>query len=729
MIIAAGVMAQPSKIDVLKPDLDIKQVGREEIALHSRHFTIESGRDVQSVAGGSQSRYFILQFDKIPDKAQRQLLEARGITLLEYVPNRAWIASVDSKGMGMPGFPLGIKAAKLLREDKISRAVRDGNYLVSIDGLVNVSVAIFTDADLEDAVEILTEYGDVLDVYPSGHSLKFRTSEDTIEDIADVEVVKWITVVDKEMRMFNDGNRRNTGVDKIQIVPYDLLGTGVTVAQWDGGWIDTGHDDFTGRLVIGDSGCTETECGTANHATHVGGTMLGDGSRSAAFGGDLFQWRGMAPNASAVSYEWWNDISELNNEYSSAINTYNAQISQNSWGYTYTNCGADCFGGYDGPSAELDEVVRGSQGHRILIVWSAGNERPSDCDGSGVDCIGIPGAAKNVLTVGATNSDDDSITSFSSFGPTNDGRLKPEVVAPGCEEDRNDGTVTGSVYSTTLSNAYGGLCGTSMAAPTVSGVAAILTEQFGNSVYFPSTSKAMLAHTAKDLGHQGPDFAFGYGRINVVDAVDLALGNYGNDSGYVEDIVDDGGLNAIQVNVGLGQDELKITLAWDDFPASAFADPALVNDLDLTLVDPFGAVYYPWVLDPKNPSAAAGRGVDTLNNMEQVLVSYPANGSWQIRVNGSSVAQGPQNYSLVYSIRQIPRLEPYLIDPVTDVTVGQNKFFTFSTGVRCVGGDCGNVSATLDPAAIHCSMPPCVASSAMIMSRDNLNVGEPNQPL
>src|SRR5439155_678547 len=174
-------------------------------------------------------------------------------------------------------------------------------------------------------------------------------------------------------------------------------------------------------------------------------------------------------------------------------------------------------------------IVTGLYGKPISVVFAAGNLRSmqpiDDCSAGPYGTIGPPATAKNVITVGAINSDDQSMTIFSSWGPVRDGRLKPELVAPGAEVG-NDGGVT----STMPGNSYGVLVGTSMATPVVSGAVALLVEDYrahyNGQDPAPSTLKGLLVHTASDLDddtswfNKGPDFASGYGLVQIQDAVD-----------------------------------------------------------------------------------------------------------------------------------------------------------------------------------------------------------------
>src|SRR5262249_44876022 len=152
----------------------------------------------------------------------------------------------------------------------------------------------------------------------------------------------------------------------------------------------------------------------------------------------------------------------------------------------------------------------------VRSVWAAGNERQGTrcniqggVNYNGYRKIAPPGPSKNHITVGALNSNDSSMTSFSSWGPTDDGRLKPDISGPGCQSNDDNG-----VTSTQPGGGYTALCGTSMACPTVVGVSALIIEDY--RAHFPSrpefrnsTLKAFLAHTARDLLTPGPDYQTG----------------------------------------------------------------------------------------------------------------------------------------------------------------------------------------------------------------------------
>ena len=114
-----------------------------------------------------------------------------------------------------------------------------------------------------------------MDKFYSVNEIKITVEETQISNLANDENVQWIDAIEKTLQMHNDGSRENVGVNILQTSPYSLSGNGVVASQWDGGWADTTHDDLSGRVIIGDFGCTETYCRTDDHASHVAGTMLG----------------------------------------------------------------------------------------------------------------------------------------------------------------------------------------------------------------------------------------------------------------------------------------------------------------------------------------------------------------------------------------------------------------------------------------------------------------------
>jgi len=190
-----------------------------------------------------------------------------------------------------------------------------------------------------------------------------------------------------------------------------------------------------------------------------------------------------------------------------------------------------------------------------------------------------------------------------------------------------------------------------MASPTVCGLSALLLQDY--RVQFPatpdprnSTLKALLAHSAHDGGNTGPDYQYGYGSVRIRDAVDLMReGNF-----FEETLDDQGSFLSYGVTVGGADPELKLTLSWDDVPGTVNVRDALVNDLDLVVLDPLGGRHYPWTLDPEAPANPAVKTAeDHLNNTEQVQVTAPMAGVWTVEIRATSLPGGEQPCSLVSS--------------------------------------------------------------------------------
>ena len=246
-----------------------------------------------------------------------------------------------------------------------------------------------------------------------------------------------------------------------------------------------------------------------------------------------------------------------------------------------------------------------------------------------------PACAKNHIAIGSIDADTDGSSWFSSWGPADDGRIKPDLAAPGCQAG-GDGGVTSCLPD----GGYGVACGTSMASPTATGVAALILEAWRDAYGgHPGNAgmKAILASSARDLGPIGPDFTYGFGAIDAVAAVELV-----QTGGVAHMAVVDGDVLERTISIDPGTDRLVLTLAWDDAPGVPLAANALINDVDLALYAPDGAVWLPLVPDPDAPQAGAEPGVDTTNNIEQVVVTDPEPGLWTAVISGAVVAAGPQ---------------------------------------------------------------------------------------
>jgi len=466
-------------------------------------------------------------------------------------------------------------------------------------------------------------------------------------------------------RPANDRVRKITGADVVQRNPWNLSGAGVNLGIWDEADVD--HSDFAGRLTNMQS------LGASEHATHVAGTMAGDG----AAGGGLYA--GVAPGAKIFAWDFEDPQADLAGEgFANNVAWIN-----NSWTYWIEEAQENCsaLNTYDEFTAAYDEFARGSYGQVVGIVFAAGNMADMwDCGivkRGGYESLPPPGTAKNVITVGSAD-DGNTVSFFSSRGPTADGRIKPDIVAMGCDQI-DDGYIT----STLPGDEYGGpgWCGTSMASPQVTGAAGLLLELAERrEIEAPSSLfKALFIAGARDVAPPGPSFATGYGHIDLAASASML-----NRAAFVVDtLTAEKSLYEKEIDVPVGTAALEVTLAWDDPAANPTASIALVNDLELRLIDPDDNEHLPWVLDPADYDAAATRGADHLNNSEQVRVDNPAAGRWKVRVSIALLVQ-EQTFSLAgWALNRL------------DCDRDGDR----SPGEICQGDDCDEDDPTIHPGA------------------------------
>jgi hypothetical protein len=512
-------------------------------------------------------------------------------------------------------------------EKKVKDAVENGL----------VKVVFYGGVSREEMEKAVSMYGVVIG-FDEGAVFINLSGDFSADDIAGEDVVFSVESV-KELVSYNNGTRIYANVNFPQSI-FNLTGSGVVAGIWDEGFVEINHTDFAGRVTNPDTckhaGDSE-KCSAVNHSTHVGGTLGGKGVKNSSF-------MGQAPNVSIISWGWTETVVEVYNETNVSVANFSASVSQNSWGYLF------CYNGdYDSLTQAFDTVVFGNKSYAdkvLTVVFSAGNNGVSGFNST----CGPGGTGRNVITVGSVDYDDLEISSYSSLGPTDDGRTKPDIVAPGC------GTYSShQIKSTFQGDSYGEMCGTSMAAPVVSGIIALMHEGY-NKTYgsrlLPSTDKAILVQTATDLGNEGPDFTYGWGLVNAKKALKAVVnGSNAIVQGNITEDLTYSHLSSLNYsfNVSYPIDKLRVTLAWSDPPLWT----TLGSDLDVWVTAPNGTSFFAWKLDKSNPSAPAymAPGLDYSdgsNNVEQIEVSNPALGQWNISVNGYYVSLPPQQFSLVF---------------------------------------------------------------------------------
>ncbi|MCB9915558.1 MAG: choice-of-anchor D domain-containing protein [Planctomycetes bacterium] len=454
-----------------------------------------------------------------------------------------------------------------------------------------------------------------------------------------------------------------SNIDDVQAAPYNLDGAGEIVGIWDGGDVRPDHEQLTGRVFLHDG------AGNNDHSTHVAGTMIGDGTGNPAA-------LGMAPGVAELhSYDFNGDPTT---EMLGAWFSFAIQYANHSWGSVLGwDQGSDTgnageFGNYNSTAEDWDDLVQVTQ---LLVQKSAGNDG-NDCDAGGTNCDGVAGAdgyrydtigtqgnAKNIITVGAVNGTP-VLTGFSSCGPTDDKRIKPDIVAKG------DSLISAWAQGVTLNSCglgtdYCAIGGTSMSTPTTTGGIVLITDQY-RDIYSqanprPDVIKALVVNTARDQGRFGPDYAYGHGLLDVQAAVDVVQVG---PSRILTDELETGFTKSYLMLVRDGQPQLRVTAAWTDEPGVAdSSDPDLVNNLDFKLIAPNGAVFWPFSGPtglPTDPATATA--ANTVDNVEAFIVNNPQTGVWTIQGKGQSVPFGPQAFALVCN-------SPLWLDTIPDIEV------------------------------------------------------------
>ncbi|MCP4202428.1 MAG: S8 family serine peptidase [bacterium] len=450
---------------------------------------------------------------------------------------------------------------------------------------------------------------------------------------------------------------------------HSPTGDGVLVGVTDAWLVDEDHEELAGRVIAmhdpADVDTTDFDGADFGHATAMAGNIASAGRLRS-------ETRGPAPDATILSML---DSYEPNDEIAYAARTLGLRISHNAWGpdhdtefqpprrYPPFFAGAirglkasmGRLGYYGSFNRDLDKMILKAD---VLSVWANGNDAylvpfyplengfgvPFVVDdwhrlNAGFDTSGLPSNSKNILSIGATMHDD-VIAGFSSRGPAYDGRLSPHLVAPGYE-----------LQVLSPENEYGIGSGTSGSSAVAAGAAALILQQYSEiHGTEPSSAllKAILINSSRDLGPNGPDYTYGYGKLDAEYAAQTISGQEGVReyrkvlSRFVEDTIEHNETQAHAFEVKGNAKELRVTLAWHDAPKKR-----LVNDLDLWIRHGDGKKIRPLTLNPKRPQKPAKMKRNGRDTAEHIVVENPQAGEWTVFVEGKKVPKGPQPFALV----------------------------------------------------------------------------------
>lgn len=636
---------------------------------------------------------FLVQFEAAPTPAQRDQIAALGADLLTYVPDDAFVAALNQVPPGqLRALPFVRWVGPYKPEHKIhaqlaraaSTAAQKGQPAIDLE--VNVLLAPRAQPAAVAAARgrfrrVAGESG-----LRQGTILRGTVPANQLSTLAASPAVLWIEPAphfklnDEIATKIVAGDDGNAGTDAV-VQQLGYTGAGVTVAVADSG-LDSGdtnamHPDIAGRVkALFYYGALTDAADEHSHGTHVAGIIAGNAATGETDENGYRYGLGVAPGASLVAQRIFDGLGNYMYEDPSFeplthdAKSAGADIGSNSWG-------DDTQGRYDLSAMEFDALVRDADTNRAgdqpyILEFSAGNAGP------GEQTVGSPAVAKNVIATGASQNNrfdfliyadgEDAMADFSSRGPCEDGRIKPDVVAPGTwiaslrsvyADDNNAWADISQNYM------YQG--GTSQAGPHASGAAAVFV-QYYRSNYFgqtpsPALVKAALINSAVDMDDSFgtepvPNNDEGWGRIDLTELI-------GAPRGY--DFVDQTALltsNGVferRVVVDDSGEPLKVTLAYTDVPALPAAIPALVNDLDLEVVGPDGTVYRgnQFAAGESIPNATAS---DPLNNVEGVHLATPKPGEYVIRVRAPHIVEDArrdtaavdQDFALVTSAAFLP---------------------------------------------------------------------------
>jgi len=455
------------------------------------------------------------------------------------------------------------------------------------------------------------------------------------------------------------------------------------LAIWDGGNILSTHVELTGRILQKDNDVV------SEHSTHVAGTLMASGvnplAKGMSFGlkqlvaynftGDLSEMMGEAPNLLLSNHSYGYNAGWVFNEEESRWEFWGRQGANEDFKFGYYSAETQIWDSiaYNAPlylivksagnSRDVNGPAVGQPYFRFNasnVMASAGNRPAGISNNDGYDILSTTSTAKNILAIGAVNPigngytkpGDVVLAEFSSWGPTDDGRIKPDVVADGVN-------LLSSVSASNTS--YATFSGTSMSSPNAAGSLLLLQEYYSKlhsgAFMRAATLKGLAIHTADEAGPApGPDYQFGWGLLNIAKAAAVIKAN------NTTDLIQEGTLaNTGTVSIPViasGNGSLSATISWTDpkgqvepvATALNNSTKKLVNDLDIVIKK--GAVTYrPWILSPGSPSVAATTGDNTLDNVEKVEVSDVVPGdSYTIQItHKGTLERGSQAYSLLAS--------------------------------------------------------------------------------
>ncbi len=556
--------------------------------------------------------YFVnLHFSQVPSPAFRAKLQQKGIFLNHYLGNATYSAAIPTNLAYAPlkndlisGISIPDKTQKMTAKLQAELAQNPSEKrTIHLIYHKNLSVRPIMLALEKQGIEIEN-------INPFFKHIRIKTNAQNFQKIA---TKNWLVFADNQEVIYPLGKIESDFVRSISLQNRNgLTGKNIRVGIWDEGSLNAQHPALEGRTELVETVALQY------HSMTVAG-ILG--------ASDIHpDYVGCAPQVALYSWDYNNSHAEV----AQAIQNQDIVIGNHSYGYS-VEAGGKAYGLADQFVDKLTETYS-----YLVNVFAVGN--------GGAGYKTTQNASKNTIMVGASGINDTFNGSNSSRGSTQDGRIKPDLVASGYQVTTLNQTGYGSTSG----------WGTSQAAPAISGLTAQLYQYYTeNHPNRPPASllKAILCNTAHDIGNLHPDYTAGFGRADGVRALRTLTENR-----YQINQISHGNTQKLTLYIPPNSVEAKIMLCWTDPAGTVYgnATPVLVNNLDISIKEiATGIVTLPWILDPANPANLATRGVDNLNNIEQITLQNPAAGTYEITISGTSIPVGTtQEYALTWQTEQ-----------------------------------------------------------------------------
>jgi len=636
-----------------------------------------AGYAAQAPAAG----LFLVQFDGTMQPGWQAELRSLGVELLKYVPDDAFITRFNKvppariRGLNYVRWVGPYRANHKVhpRLSAAAQAAAKTKEAVSVNTVVSPLATAAEIADVRSLFSAVVHENRLRE----GVFLQGRLPAASLDALSQSSVVLWVERAPQRRLVDEQASKLVGGDDGYLATPtvsqqLGFDGAGVTVCVADTG-LDTGdtntmHPDLFGRVTGFKYYGANVSDGSDGygHGTHCAGIVAGNAATGetdpdtgalyglgVASGANLFIQRIF--DGDAIPSDPFPSDATLTQD---AVRN-GADIGSNSWGN-------DVQGEYDTDAWQFDQLVRDADpsadgDQPYILEFSSGNAGPDS------QTVGSPATAKNVIATGASQNvpgvlamsyglyadGPDTMADFSSRGPCEDGRIKPDVVAPGtwiASAASIAADNIGSVAWTAIDSYYIYMGGTSMSGPHASGAAAVFVQYYkslhANAMPSPALVKAALINSANPLdelnGGPGPipNHEEGWGRVTLTNIIFTNLITAPRYYQYVDQtaLLTNGEEYVHHTLIQNSDQPLKITLAYTDVAGFPGAIPALVNDLDLEVVAPDGTLYRGNQFTGSE-SAPNAPSPDTLNNVEAVHLAQPVPGDYLVRVRARRIVR------------------------------------------------------------------------------------------